>query len=114
MGGEVRTVITVAASPVVKSAVISQVLFGSSDLTASPARFVLWTSALDPLTVFSAHRRHGVTLASIFSGSSPRNQPLGRLGDRHHRTASLRGRLRTKASMWRSPVDAASCPASGC
>jgi hypothetical protein len=75
-------------------------------------RFVLWTSATRPPNRVTAHRHHDVTHASISLGSSQRNQPLGRLNDRHHRGSVPWGRLRTKASMWRSPVDAASCPAS--
>jgi hypothetical protein len=74
--------------------------------------FVLWTSATRPPNRVTAHRHHDVTHASISLGSSQRNQPLGRLNDRHDRGSVPWGRLRTKASMWRSPVDAASCPAS--
>jgi hypothetical protein len=74
--------------------------------------FVLWTSATRPPNRVTAHRHHDVTHASISLGSSQRNQPLGRLSDRHDRGSIPRGRLRTKASMWRSPLDAASCPAS--
>jgi hypothetical protein len=74
--------------------------------------FVLWTSATRPPNRVTAHRHHDVTHASISLGPSQRNPPLGRLNDRHDSGSVPRGRLRTKASMWRSPVDAASCPAS--
>lgn len=47
--------------------------------------FVLWTSATRPPNRVTAHRHHDVTHASISLGSSQRNQPLGRLNDRHHR-----------------------------
>src|SRR5262245_53890794 len=60
-----------------KSALISLVILGSSDITASPACCDIDLALHRP----TAHRHHKVTRASISLASSQRNQPLDRPND---------------------------------